>query len=104
MGSGGAGLPRGGGRRGEEPVGLAGPCQPGTGPPVTPDSGLSGLAPWGGGGRDRGVSVIQNFILGETVSCQMVQAQLWPGWGLDGGSPRPFSSLIGETAFFSGSN
>lgn len=33
MGSGGAGLPSGGGRQGEEPVGLAGLHWPGTGPP-----------------------------------------------------------------------
>lgn len=47
MGSGGAGLPSGGGRQGEEPVGLAGLCWPGTGPPVVPHSDLSGLSPWG---------------------------------------------------------
>lgn len=91
MGSGGSGLPHGGGRRGEEPVGLAGPCCPGQAPLWLLTAASLAWLPGVDVGGIRGVSVIQNFILGGTVLCQMVQAQLWPGWGLDGGSPRPFS-------------
>ena len=96
MGSGGAGLPRGGGRRAEGPLGLAGPCRPGTGPPVIPESGLSGLAPWVEVGGIRG-------FLSSTISFWEKRSRA--GWyklscGQDGGlmegAPDPSQSDGGD--------
>lgn len=63
MGSGGARLPSGGGRQGEEPMGLAGPCWPGTGPQWPLKVASLAWLPGVGVGDKGSFSVIQNFIL-----------------------------------------
>lgn len=77
MGSGGAGLPSGGGRQGEEPMGPAGWGQA----PVALHRGLSGLVLWGWCGRDGGV-----FLSSETSFWEKLPCTKWCRFGcaLDG--------------------
>ena len=104
MGSGGAGLPSGGGRQGEEPVGRAGPRWPGTGPQwLLTAASLAWLLGIGVGGIGEFFCHPEfhsgrNCLVPDCVDS--VVPRMATGWrGI-----QTLLSLMGETQFLSGEN
>lgn len=102
MGSGGAGLPSGGGRQGEEPVGQAGPRWPGTGPQgLLTAASLAWLPGIGVGGIGE-FFCHPEFHSGRNCLVPDCVDSVVPRMGTGWSGIETLLSLMGETQFLAG--